>query len=52
MIMKRIKQINNIIILENNGTFFCKHRNIVYEQFLDINSAENWCRNTLDFLSH
>lgn len=48
---KRIKQINNLVIYYNQ---YCKyavwHNGICYEEFTALEQAENFCRNTKDFI--
>lgn len=39
--MKRIKQINNIVIFECDGKFLCKNNGVAYEQFDNINKKNN-----------
>ena len=50
-IMKRIKQINNILIKQNLSDKFCcvaPDRRIL-EEFDNLIAAESWCKETLDF---
>ena len=48
--MKKVMQINNIIILKHDDKFLCKNGNIIYEEFNNKLDAENWRKDTHDFL--
>lgn len=53
MIGKKIKQINNLIIRykEDNGYSVWTPMGICWEDRLTLEQAENYCRETLDFVS-
>lgn len=50
---KKIKQINNLIIRykEDNGYSVWTSKGICWEDRLTLEQAENYCRETLDFVS-
>ena len=47
----RVKQINNIVIhLDLAGIFYCKAAGRILEEFVLLSDAEEWCRQTKDFV--
>lgn len=50
---EKIKQINNLIIRyrEDNGYSVWTQKGICWEDSLSLEQAENYCRETLDFVS-